>query len=187
VILSLGMPRSGTTLVQKMFEQGEGYFHQKVSEFHPWHPMNGPDLVRVVNTFPHKRVLVVRTRRLHDEIVDSMRVGAEMGNPHPWDDAAVRELCARESANWLHFLVSPPVPRDRTVDCHTFSIDYRALALPGPRREALEPIASLTENPAGNLNVWLDYLREVWGRAPVNVGRLAKRLGTFDPPKEAAS
>lgn len=173
VVLNLGMPRSGTTLVQKMFEQGTGYFHQKVCEYHPWHPMNSSGLIRLVNTFRHKEVTLLRTTRDVEEVVDSVRVGREMGNPHNWTDDEVRELHDTEHRHWRGFLTVLPHALDPSIHCSTHVIDYSDLGT-DVRQVVLREVAKEIPPSASNLLAWERYLERTWMIRPVNVGRLMR-------------
>lgn len=196
VIISLGFPRTGTTLVQKMFERGTGYFHQKLTEAHPCHPVLHGLLVDLVNVFHHKRVLVVRTTRAFPEVWESLKVGVEEGNVHPWRTREAAERAYQtEAAHWASFAYELSRPRrDKAgmgwddfveprlhpqVEVTATVLCYEELQpAPVPGLRDLDRWASLDPgvDSGDNLQRWERYLRETWMREPVNVGRLEREL-----------
>jgi len=179
VILSLGMPRSGTTLMQKMFERGDGYFHQKVAEGDSHHPLNGTALVDLVNVFRRKNVVVVRTVRKLDDLIASDHAGAAQGHKRPRTAEQIAEMVNIEERNWRAFLESDIDP---TISMSRFEILYDALGDARLRERHLATVALEVPHPQDNLDRWLTFIGDVWDVKPVNVGRLSARVRGIGVP-----
>jgi len=169
VVISFGIPRSGTTLVERMFERGRGYYYQKMAEGVRMHPMQQPFyLTQVAGLFRRSPLAFVRTVR------------------HPVDVAA----------SWT--ILDPGITVDRVIECFRRESENYWGQLPllgGLRRGGAlvsavirfedlgDPVArnrlfrSLTDVvPAANVGVWAGFLDEVWNRRPVRDGRMARGL-----------
>ena len=178
IIINYGMPRSGTTLIQKMLEQGIGYFHIKLSDFHPLHPMHRDDgLIRLMTVFRRRTVILVRTTRSVDALWESMQVGNAMGQnpPHTWSRLGLEDRADAEERQFQELLTHPDLA-EHHVQFSPVQVEYEQLGDREYRAGVLARIARETPHPQTNRWLWGAYLEEVWQKQPVNVGRLMQSL-----------
>ena len=180
VVVNFGMPRSGTTLIQKMLEHGDGYFHFKLSENNPLHTCHSDKgLIQIARMFRRKRVIFVRTIRDMDGILASWQAGERMSQGHRFSYQQLQAAWPVEEANFqsqIDELQRLRGDKHDPVACHFSQVQFDKLGDAKARDKFIRKIAKHTEAEQTNYYAWSGYLADHWGTKPVNVGQLMEQM-----------
>lgn len=170
-IVNYGVPRSGTTLVQRMFEHcrahGDNYRHRKLPENDPQHPrQSATGLIEIAESVPTAPVYFVRTLRHPVAVLESE---CAIKRPAFLEDRAefdrlVADILTIGQNDAAQAARCPPNAR-------FLRVHFPQL---GDRKTVEELFARIGEVSPYVRRCWADFLDQVWEKVPVRSGRLSQ-------------
>lgn len=182
MILSFGFPRSGTTLVEKMFVRGEGYFYHKVAEGSVFHPMNTVDgLVDLARLFRKAHKAFIHTIRNPLDCMESLYA---MGTRKPDDHDEFVSWMNRYRGEEARFKAQVREFKRKSEEVGRLAVanwEYERLGDEEYRLARFSSLAGALGLDEKNVSVWNEYIKDVWGRKPVRAGRMSQKRDRWLP------
>jgi len=168
-IITFGVPRSGTTLISNMFQQGSGYFYQKLAEGSRLHPIKSEiGLFDILVFLRENHVHLVRTIRHPVDVASSWVILDK--------DITIDKIIHSYRRESLSFWEQMPKLQamDKRAGFSVSMISYEGMGKVEDRNKIFRAIGKTV--PKKNKKVWNKYMEKVWNKHPVRAGRLSNAL-----------
>jgi hypothetical protein len=176
-IVSFGMPRSGTTLLEQMFLQGKGYFYHKLAEGNALHPMQSTNgLITLAHAFRLAPKLFVRTVRHPVDLIESRLCMSYDNLVEHLDSAKLKHWMddiRRESNNYYTQL---ELFQSSSFDIRNLCmvmVYYEELGTEKGRKDFFNRLRDFLPDEKTNIEILQSFLETTWGN-PVRPGRLSR-------------
>ena len=167
VVFSFGCPRSGTTFIQRMLQEGSGYIYSKIQEGRILHPINSAEgLLEIEYLFSGHNVVFVRSKRDPVKIFESFYHQREIPEIYPVrePDRNIYMYIAKEASN---FALQAPFLRTPVIEINFDMLGNEHYA-------ALVATTLLKRLPNGTGDTFRPFIKRMYMKESVRPGKLSE-------------